>query len=281
MKKSKKLIIIIGAILIISIIVGVVLANNTKKKNKIIGSLEINTDENEIIKEEPINVIVEDSEKQEDEPEEIQVDKVEEKVSIEEVSIEEQPKVIDNQDKPKTTTSSVNSNSNKQTSNSSKQTTSIATINTNAKAETKIEVQTTPPEPVKVEEPQVAIPKQEESKPVENKPVEKPVQTAPVRTYQKNETYISKLRSTIVTEVTNNLPNLNKYGITDVSQYQIIEDSSICTYNGGNRSGWTYENVTAYNTFKSSILKGTSIKIYAVDEYQNGEFIQTLCYYGH
>ena len=55
----------------------------------------------------------------------------------------------------------------------------------------------------------------------------------------------------------------------------------MCTFNGGYRSGWTYENPSAYATFKASILKGTSIKIYAVDEYQNGVYIQTLCYYGH
>ena len=81
--------------------------------------------------------------------------------------------------------------------------------------------------------------------------------------------------------VKNNISSLNKYGITSFEQYKIIEDSSICAYNGGNRGGWTFENPTAYNTFVKSILKGTSLRIYAVDEYQNGEYIETLCYYGH
>lgn len=268
MKKPKKLIIIVGVILLISILVGIVLAKDNEKENKVIDSLEIDTDE----KEETLNVILEDNEENETE------EKQEDPEIKQENIIEEKQEEKVSEEK----TANVNSNSNKQTSNDSGKTTSAKTSNTNQKVETKPEVQATPSEPVKVEQPQATTPKQEESKPVENKPVEKPVQTAPVRTYKKNQTYINKLRSTIVTEVTNNLDRLKKYGITDISQYRIIDDdSSICTYNGGNRSGWTYENISAYNTFKSSILKGTYLKIYAVDEYQNGEYIQTLCYYGH
>lgn len=270
MKKSKKLIIIIGTILTISIIVGEVLAHNNTKENKYIENLETNTEENKIIEdEEPINVILEGSEEQENE-----TDEIKETTQIEQESfIEEKQEEKNNQNKSEIATSSVSSNNNKQTSSNSSKTTSVTTSNTNTNSGGQI----TPSEPIKVEEPQVTTPKQEESKPVEDKPV----QTTPVRTYKINQTYINKLRNTIITEATNNLSQLNKYGITSVDQYKIIEDSSICAYNGGNRNGWTYENTTAYNTFKSSILKGTSIKIYAVDEYHNGEYIQTLCYYGH
>ena len=117
----------------------------------------------------------------------------------------------------------------------------------------------------------------EPSKPEESKNVE----TKPIREYKINKTYINKLRNTIIKEVTNNLYQLNKYNITSVEQYKIVEDSSICLHNGGTRGGWTFENAMAYNTFKDSILRGVSMKIYAVDEYHNGEYIQTLCYYGH
>lgn len=246
MKKSKKLLIIIGVILFVSILAGIVLVNGNEKKNKTISKLEVNPEE--VKEEKTINVVLDDLEQKENETNEEQQDETEE-----EAILEEQPKGSDNQDKQKSTTSNMDSNN-------SVKTKPVTTSNNNGKVDTK----------------------QEESKPVENKTVETPKQSTPVREYKANQTYINKLKNTITTEVTSNLDSLKKYGITDVSQYKIIDDdSSICACYGGNRNGWTYANVSAYNTFKSSILKGTYLKIYAVDEYYNGEYIQTLCYYGH
>lgn len=268
MKKSKKVLIIIGAILIVSILVGIVLINSNEKKNKTISKSEVNTEEDEGQK--TINVVLDGLEQKENETNEEQQDKIEE-----ESILEEQLKESDNQDKQKSPISNIDSNN-------SVNTKPVTTSNNNGKVDTKQEVQRKPLESTKVEQTQVETPKQEESKPVENKTVEIPKQTTPVREYKANQTYINKLKNTITTEVTSNLDSLKKYGITDVSQYKIIDDdSSICACYGGNRNGWTYANVSAYNTFKSSILKGTYLKIYAVDEYYNGEYIQTLCYYGH
>ena len=157
-----------------------------------------------------------------------------------------------------------------------KSNTSITNDNTKKQENTKTNIEQ--PETVKKEQTKSETPKKEENKTVETP---KQATTTPIREYKINQTYINKLKNTIIAEVTNNIDKLSKYGITEVNQYKIIVDSSICTCYGGNRNGWTYENVSAYNTFKSSILKGTNLKVYAVDEYQNGEYIQTLCYYGH
>ena len=260
------LVFILGIILSTGVAGGVGFIN-TKEKNHTVNVVPENVIEEIQEKEnEPINVIIENEIEEIKETENAKEDEI-----IEDEVIIEDNKTEVKQENKQTVTS------NKQTSN-----TSNKSIVTNNNSQPKTEVKNTPqPEPVQTEQPKVEEPKKEESKPVEDKPIETPKPTAPVREFKVNQNYINKLRSTITTEVTNNLEQLNKYGITDVSQYQIIVDSSICTCYGGNRNGWTYENVSAYNTFKSSILKGTNMKIYAVDEYYNGEYIQTLCYYGH
>ena len=283
------LIFILVIILSLGLVIGVVLSNNSEKDNDIKLSLKPENIIEEIKnnEEEPINVILENDDVELEQTEEVKEDKTEDVV--------EQENLVEvKQEKKQVTTVSEKMQNNKQTSSNSNK--NSGTYNDNL--QTKTENKTIPQkEPVVTEQPKaetpkqeeskpvenkpVETPKQEESKPVENKPVETPKQTTPVREYKVNQNYINKLRSTITTEVTNNLSQLNKYGITDVSQYKISEDSSICACYGGHRNGWTYENITAYNTFKSSILKGTSIRIYAVDEYYNGQYIQTLCYYGH
>lgn len=260
------LIFILVIILSIGLLIGVVLSNNNEKDKDI--KLSLKPDENIIEEiqnneEEPINVILENDDVELKQTGEVKEDKPEEAIE---------------QEKKQETTVSEKVQNNKQTSSNSNKNSGTYNDNLQTKTENKTISQK---EPIVTEQPKAETPKQEESKPVENKPVETPKQTTPVREYKVNSTYINKLRSTIITEVTNNLSQLNKYGITDVSQYKISEDSSICACYGGHRNGWTYENITAYNTFKSSILKGTSIRIYAVDEYQNGQYIQTLCYYGH
>lgn len=262
-------VLILGMILSTGVIGEIGLVNNNVKENKVSISSENVTEEIQN-NEETINVVLENNEEQEELSEEMKED-INEEIATE----ENRKEVIPN--KQQTVTPIVNSSYN-QSSNTSAKTTSTTNNTSQSKTETQT---TTKPEPVKAEQPRVEEQKKEENKPVESKPIETPKPTAPVREFKANQNYINKLRSTITTEVTNNLEQLNKYGITDVNQYQIIVDSSICTCYGGNRNGWTYENVSAYNTFKSSILKGTNLKIYAVDEYYNGEYIQTLCYYGH
>lgn len=249
-------IIIIGIIVIAGIVGGIKLINNKLKNNtetKNINSENI-IDEIQLKDTEPINTTIIESDNEEPKEQDKKESVLDDNKS--EVKDENKQTISDN----------------KQTLNTTSKTTEI-TNNYQTKTEIK-NSQTKEPEktePIKVEES-----KKEESKPVE---IQKP--TEPIREYKVNQNYINKLKNTITTEVKNNLEKLNKYGIKDVSQYQIIVDSSICTCYGGNRNGWTYENVSAYNTFKSSILKGTNMKIYAVDEYYNGEYIQTLCYYGH
>lgn len=257
------LVLILGIILSTGLAGGVGFVNNKEKNNTVnVGSENVIEEVKE--KEEPINLVIESEVEEIKEPEEVK------EAEREEVIIEDNTPEVKQENKQTVA-------SNKQTSNTSNKS-SISNNNYQPKTEVK---NTPQPEPVQTEQTKVEEPKKEESKPVENKPVETANPPAPVREFKVNQNYINKLRSTITTEVTNNLEQLNKYGITDVSQYQIIVDSSISTCYGGNRNGWTYENVSAYNTFKSSILKGTNMKIYAVDEYYNGEYIQTLCYYGH
>ncbi len=257
------LVLILGIILSTGLAGGVGFVNNKEKNNTVnVGSENVIEEVKE--KEEPINLVIESEVEEIKEPEEVK------EAEREEVIIEDNTPEVKQENKQTVA-------SNKQTSNTSNKS-SISNNNYQPKTEVK---NTPQPEPVQTEQTKVEEPKKEESKPVDNKPVETANPPAPVREFKVNQNYINKLRSTITTEVTNNLEQLNKYGITDVSQYQIIVDSSICTCYGGNRNGWTYENVSAYNTFKSSILKGTNMKIYAVDEYYNGEYIQTLCYYGH
>ena len=269
MKKSKKLFIIIGGVILVSILAGIIILN--ERESKVIDSIEIGKEESEK-NEEPLNVVLENEEEQKNE-----VIKIEENETLE----EDITKMETEQKKTNEPTSNININTNidKQASNDTSKIVSVTSNNKTTNPEVKQETENSNKT---IEQPQETNQKTEQSKPVENKPVEsKPVNTTPVKTYKVNQTYINKLKNTIITEVTNNLDKLNKYGITSVEQYNIIEDSSICTYNGGNRSGWTYENVSAFTTFKSSIIKGTSMKIYAVDEYLDGEYIQTLCYYGH
>ena len=258
------LVLILGIILSTGVVGGVGFVNTKEKNNTVNVDFENVIEEVKEKDDESINVVIESEVEEIKEPEEVN------EVEKDEIIIEDSTPEV-KQEKKQTETS------NKQTSNTSNK---VTVTNNNSQSTTEVE-NTPQPEPVQTEQPKVEEPKKEESKPVENKPIETPKPTAPVREFNVNQNYINKLRSTITTEVTNNLEQLNKYGITDVSQYQIIVDSSICTCYGGNRNGWTYENVSAYNTFKSSILKGTNMKIYAVDEYYNGEYIQTLCYYGH
>lgn len=258
------LVLILGIILSTGVVGGVGFVNTKEKSNTLNVGPENVIEEVQEKEDKQINVVIESEIEEIDEPEEVK------EAEREEVVIEDNTIEVKQENKQTVT-------SNKQILNTSNNS-SISNNNYQPKTEVK---NTPQPEPVQTEQPKVEEPKKEESKPVENKPVETAKPPAPVREYKVNQNYINKLRNTITTEVSNNLAQLNKYGITDVSQYQIIVDSSICTYNGGNRNGWTYENISAYNTFKSSILKGTNLKIYAVDEYQNGEYIQTLCYYGH
>lgn len=246
-------IIIIGIGLIAGIVGGIKLANNKVKDNNVKVNSENIIDEVLLKKNEPINTITisNNEEQKEQDKNEIILDDYKSEAK------DEMKQTISNDKKTLNTTSK----------------TTYITNNYQSKTEIKNSqkselIQT---EPIKVEEP----------KKEENKPAKKTEQTEPIREYKVNQNYINKLKNTITAEVGNNLEKLNKYGIKNVSQYQIIVDSSICTCFGGNRNGWTYENVSAYNTFKSSILKGTNIKIYSVDEYYNGEYIQTLCYYGH
>lgn len=263
------LFLIIGIVLSVVAIVGVVIFNCTKKNNNMYIDSENLIEEVKEIEDETVNDIVENQTVEENEGNDVlktESNEVVNKDSTPEIKQENKQEV----------------KSNKQTSNISNNSSKVIN-NSQPKEETKSIAQ---PEQIKEEQPKtqetkIEEPKQEENKPVENKPIEEPKSTTPVREFKINQNYINKLRNTIIDEVTNNISQLNKYGITEVSQYQIIVDSSICTCYGGNRNGWTYENISAYNTFKSSILKGTNMKIYAVDEYYNGEYIQTLCYYGH
>ena len=281
------LIFILVIILSLGLVIGVVLSNNNEneKDNDIKLSLkpENTIEEIQNNEEEPINVILENDDVELEQTEEVKEDKTEDVVNQENlVEVKQEKKQVAGQfdmfNYKQVTTVSEKVQNNKQTSSNSNK--NSGTDNNNL--QTKTENKTIPQkEPVVTEQPKAETPKQEESKPVENKPVETQKQTTPVREYKVKQNYINKIRRTITTEVRNNLSQLNKYGITDVSQYKISEDSSICACYGGHRNGWTYENITAYNTFKSSILKGTSIRIYAVDEYYNGQYIQTLCYYGH
>lgn len=290
MKNFKRNLFIVGVLFVVSIASGFIYAKSRNVKGEeFIKEAEINNEIEEIttIGEEKTNEIediisvalVENQE--EIVNEEIISNEIKEESkeiksqNIDEVKSSNKPgsdtkttKQVDNKATTSTNTQKDNKPTIPSTSNEAKQ---VETpVIENKKVEPQIEPNTIvkDPEPVKVEEP---------VKPVETKPIIK----APTREYKINTIYMDKLRNTIITEVTNNLEQLNKFGITSVDDYKIEETSSICTYNGGNRSGWTYENATAYNTFKNSILKGKSMKIYAVDEYQNGEYIQTLCYYGH
>lgn len=301
MKISKKIIIIGSVLLTICIVTGIILINANKKEDLIPNIIEKEETEilditseqsnNNEIDNEISNIINNDD---------IQtIDKNESMDIVEQKNYDE--KIDDNSVKPKQETKVATTNKTITTNNSSNKTNSQSSntnqsIESSKQQETKVQEKTTEPEskpsipqvesnPVeekqeetKQEDNKKEEPKQEESKQEETIPTE----TKPSRTYKVNTTYINKLKQTVITEVTNNLDKLNKYGITSVEQYKIIDDdSSMCTFNGGHRSGWTYENPSAYATFKVSILKGTSIKIYAVDEYQNGVYIQTLCYYGH
>lgn len=257
----KRFLVLILGIILSTGVAGGVRFVNTKEKNN-----TLNVDSENVIEElqekedEPINIVIESK-----------VEEIQELEATKEIEKDDN-KIEVKQEKKQTVTSA------QQTSNTSNKS---SVLNNNSQSKTEVKNAETS-ETVQTEQPKVEKPKKEESKPVENKPVETPKQTAPVREYKANQTYINKLKKTITTEVTSNLASLKKYGITDVSQYKIIDDdSSICACYGGNRNGWTYANVSAYNTFKSSILKGTYLKIYAVDEYYNGEYIQTLCYYGH
>lgn len=259
MKSLKKVLIIIIVILIVGLISGVlVLARNQKEK-----FVEVSNQEPEIINEtengrkaEEITVVIEEQENVVEDQLENNNETIGSEITKENSIKNEGIINQDNANETLTIKTNTSKNSNQLKSNNQ-------SIPNNTQQQTSATpIQETEQVEVKKEEP-------------------KPVVTTPVRTYKKNTTYISKLRNTITTTVNNNISSLNKYGITSVEQFTITEDSSICVCYGGSRNGWTYENTVAYNTFVSSILKGTSMKIYAVDEYQNGKYIQTLCYYGH
>ena len=261
------LIFILIIILSISVVIGVVLAKNNEKEDEASIKNENVIKEVQNNKEEPINVVLESNEEE-----------IEEAKKENEIVSEENRQEI-NQEEKQATTSNINQ-SNKQNSNNYSK--SNIPENNNSSSQANVETKNIPQnEQTNTDKAKVETPNKEESKPVENKPVETPKQTTQIKEYRENKTYINKLKNTIITEVTNNLSKLEKYGIKDVSQFKINVDSSICACYGGHRNGWTYENITAYNTFKSSILKGTSMRIYAVDEYCNGQYRQTLCYYGH
>ncbi|MBE5820165.1 MAG: hypothetical protein E7310_05075 [Clostridiales bacterium] len=297
MKISKKIIIMGSVLLTICIVVSIILINANKKDDLISNIIE--KEETEIL-----DITSEQGNKNEMDNEisniinndDIQtIDKDESMDIVEQKTYDE--KIDDNSVKPKQETKvetpnktiTTNTSSNKTNNQSNNTNQSIKTSKQEESiTETKIPEKTAEPETetkptTPQEESYPVVEKQEETKQEESKKEETiPTETKPSRTYKINTTYINKLKQTVITEVTNNLDKLNKYGITSVEQYTIIDDdNSMCAYNGGHRSGWTYENPSAYATFKSSILKGTSIKIYAVDEYQNGVYIQTLCYYGH
>lgn len=296
MKISKKIIIIGSVLLTICIVISIILINANKNKEDLISNI-IEKEETEIL-----DITSEQGNKNEMDNEisniinndDIQtIDKDESMDIVEQKTYDE--KIDDNSVKPKqeakvetpNKTITTNNSSNKTNNQSNNTNQSIKTSKQEESiTETKIPEKTAEPETKPTtpqEESNPVVEKQEETKQEESKKEETiPTETKPSRTYKINTTYINKLKQTVITEVTNNLDKLNKYGITSVEQYTIIDDdNSMCAYNGGHRSGWTYENPSAYATFKSSILKGTSIKIYAVDEYQNGIYIQTLCYYGH
>lgn len=294
MKISKKIIVILSIGLIIGAIISVTIIKFKQEK----------TNANEIYNQEP--EVLEISEEQNNEPIAYEdVDTISEEVTqIKDESVEILNTIsncenkVEQKDKQKQTDTIENKNktlisssSNAKTENQSNNTNKVQEQSKKEEKEVENIQQEAPKgpenepvnsvEPESKEEIQENI-KQEDKKQEEEKIEEnKTIETKPVRTYKINKTYINKLRETIVTEVTNNIEKLNKYGVTSIEKYTIIEDDSICTFNGGHRSGWTYENPSAFATFKSSILKGTSMKIYAVDEYYNGEYIQTLCYYGH
>lgn len=302
MKISKKIIIIGSVLLTICIVTGIILIKANKKEDLI--SNIIKKEETEIlditseqsnnneIDNEILNIINNDDIQTIDKDESMDI--VEQKTydkKIDDNSVKpKQETKVETPNKTITTNNSSNKTNNQSSSSNTNQSIESSKQQENV-TETKVPEKTTEPES-KPSTPQVESnpveekqeeTKQEETKKEESKQEETiPTETKPSRTYKINTTYINKLKQTVITEVTNNLEKLNKYGITSVEQYKIIDnDNSMCAYNGGHRSGWTYENPSAYATFKSSILKGTSIKIYAVDEYQNGVYIQTLCYYGH
>ena len=294
MKISKKIIVILSIVLIIGAIIS---ATIIKFKQEKINANEIYNEEPEILEicEEQNNeqITYEDADTISEEVTQIKDESVQivNTTSNSENKVEQKDKqkqIDTSENKNKT---SISSSSNAKTENQSNNTNKVQEQSKKEEKEVENIQQEAPKgpenepvnsvEPESKEEIQENI-KQEDKKQEEEKIEEnKTIETKPVRTYKINKTYINKLRETIVTEVTNNLEKLNKYGITSIEKYTIIEDDSICTFNGGHRSGWTYENPSAFATFKSSILKGISMKIYAVDEYYNGEYIQTLCYYGH
>lgn len=296
MKISKKIIIIGSVLLTICIVISIILINANKNKEDLISNIieKEETENLDIISEQDNNNEIDNEISNIINNDDIQtIDKDESMDIVEKKAYDE--KIDDNSVKPKQETKVETPNKTITTNNSSNKTNNQSSnTNQTVKSSKQEEIVTETKEPEKTTEPESkpstpqvesnpVVEKKEETKQEETKKEEPvPTETKPSRTYKINTTYINKLKQTVITEVTNNLDKLNKYGITSVEQYKIIDDdSSMCTFNGGNRSGWTYENPSAYATFKSSVLKGTSIKIYAVDEYQNGVYIQTLCYYGH
>lgn len=268
----KRFFVLIAVILLIIFsIVGVGFLKHKEKNIEINNDTQNTIEETQNNKEEPLEAVLENDNEPLEETKEKEEDIVKENnLEINNLEV--------NQNKEPTTKTNVYESNTKQNKEPvlNKSNTSITNDNTKKQENTKTNIEQ--PETVKKEQTKSETPKKEENKTVETP---KQATTTPIREYKINQTYINKLKNTIIAEVTNNIDKLSKYGITEVNQYKIIVDSSICTCYGGNRNGWTYENVSAYNTFKSSILKGTNLKVYAVDEYQNGEYIQTLCYYGH
>lgn len=273
----KRFFVLIAVILLIIFsIVGVGFLKHKEKNIKINNDTQNTIEETQNNKEEPLEAVLENDNEPLEETKEKEEDIVKEN-NLEINNLEINNLEV-NQNKEPTTKTNVYESNVKQNKEPvlNKSNTSITNDNTKKQENTKTNIEQ--PETVKKEQTKSETPKKEENKTVETP---KQATTTPIREYKINQTYINKLKNTIIAEVTNNIDKLSKYGITEVNQYKIIVDSSICTCYGGNRNGWTYENVSAYNTFKSSILKGTNLKVYAVDEYQNGEYIQTLCYYGH
>ena len=298
MKISKKLVIILSIVLIIGAIISVTIIKFKQEKTKAneINNQELDVSEickeqnkeqnNEHIAYEEVDSITEEVTQTKDESVEILNTTSNNENKVEQKDKQKQIDTSENKNKTSISSSS-NAKTEKQSNNTSKEQEQSKKEETEVGNIQQEESKVPENEPANPVEPEIKEEIQENMKQEDEKQEEvkieenKTIETKPVRTYKINKTYINKLRETIVTEVTNNLEKLNKYGITSVEKYTIIEDDSICTFNGGHRSGWTYENPSAFATFKSSILKGKSMKIYAVDEYYNGEYIQTLCYYGH
>ena len=114
--------------------------------------------------------------------------------------------------------------------------------------------ETNPKEEVKQEEPKQEEPKQEEPK-QEEKPVIKDE-------YVRNDAMIEKIKSTILN---NQSQTMTDYGFEVVVDSSIVKDTNYFTF-------------TEKRVIAKILYKFGKIKIYAQDQYYNGEYIQTQCF---